>query len=584
MTPVRLQFNHVAMAVALMVTVIVGASLWAERSIPAGLLPHGVCFTWLPALLWLHVISDALIGLAYLSIPVSLLYLVTSRRDLPFNWMFLLFGLFIVSCGFTHLVGIWTIWHPDYWFAGSLKAMTAAVSVFTAVALLPLVPKALALPTTAQLRRANERLEREAATRLAVEEELRQARALLERRVADRTQELALARATAEQLRAEAEHANSMKDKFLAKVSHELRTPLQATLSWAGVLASQVAKDSPAHTAATRIEHNVAAQARLIDDLLDISRILSGKLKLDLQSVQVREVVERAVTVVGPLAQKAGVTIDADIALDDVEATTDPGRLEQVLWNLLSNAVHASSAGQRVRLVAHARGGRLMLRVQDEGRGIEPAAVATLFEPFRQANVSNTHRGLGLGLAITRSIVGLFGGTVVAHSDGPDRGATFSVDMPLVAGLPVHDRAPALSAQEVAALLRINVLYVEDNQEIADAVVADLQGWVGRVDVAYTYADAVTKAAECAYDVLVSDLNLGARQTGYDLLRELRSQHRFVAPAVAVSAFGSDEDLRRSREAGFRVHLTKPFSAADLAQAIARVVLGQPADSDGPPP
>jgi len=364
-----------------------------------------------------------------------------------------------------------------------------------------------------------------------------------------------------------------MKDKFLAKVSHELRTPLQATLSWTGVLASQVAKESPAYTAATRIAHNVVAQARLIDDLLDISRILSGKLKLDLQRVKVRDVFERAVAVVRPQAEQASVEPEADLTLDDVEATTDPGRLEQVVWNLLRNAVQASTAGQRVCLVAHARNGHLVLRVEDRGRGIELDALRTLFEPFRQANVANPHRGLGLGLAITRSIVALLGGEVVAHSDGPGRGATFTVNLPLVAGAAGSEQAASPSAQEVDALSQLSVLYVEDNAEIADAVAANMRDSVGRLDVAYTYGDALAKASLFDYDVLVSDLNLGPAETGFDLLRALRGRHRFTAPAIALSAFGSEEDIRRSREAGFVAHLTKPASAAVLGQAIARVVL-----------
>lgn len=571
MIATRPTFNHVALAAAATVAAIIGASFWAERSAPAGLLPHGVCFTWLPALLWLHVISDALIALAYFSIPVSLLYLVRRRPDLPFNWVFLLFGLFIVSCGLTHLVGIWTIWTPDYWMSGALKAITAAASVLTAIALLPLLPRVLALPTTEQLRTANERLEREVATRKAVEDELRQAHVLLERRVAERTRELAQARAAAERLRSDAEDANRMKDRFLAKVSHELRTPLQATLSWSAVLAAQVAPDSRAATAAARIAHNVSAQARLIDDLLDISRILSGKLNLVLQRVAVREVVERAVAVVRPQADKAAVAIDVQLRVGDLEVMTDPGRLEQVLWNLLSNAVHASSDGQRVRLLADAKDGRLSLQVEDEGRGIEAADLPTLFEPFRQGDVANRHRGLGLGLAITRSIVSLFGGSISAVSDGPGRGARFSVDIPFTPDAAAREPAEALSDEGVAALSQARVLYVEDNADIAEAVAASLRGSVAQVDVAYSFDEALAKARSFPYDALVSDLNLGTGPSGHDLLQRLRSLG-FLGPALALSAFGAEEDRRLSREAGFIDHLTKPLSAARLAHALAHVL------------
>ena len=568
MTRFSAKFNQAVVAVAVMVTALVGASLYAERNVPANLLPHGVCFTWLPSLLWLHVISDALIGLAYLLIPISLLYFVSRREDLPFNWVFLLFGLFIVSCGATHVVGIWTIWNPDYWFAGAIKAITAASSVLTAIVLFPLIPKALAIPTTDQLRRANDQLEREVAMRKAIEEELRVAHVQLEQRVAERTQELAQARSTAERLRTEAEEANRMKDRFLAKVTHELRTPLQATLSWTGVLASQVDQRTPAHTTASRIAHNVASQARLIDDLLDISRILSGKLKLDLQTVPAIDVVERAVAVIRPQAEKAGVAIDVETALEGVELTTDPGRLEQVIWNLLGNAVQASERGQRVRLNARRQDGSLVLVVEDQGCGIAPSDLPTLFEPFRQARPAGKHSGLGLGLAIARSIVALFGGTLTAYSKGLQQGAAFKVEMPTVLGGEVRAPMATISDREWAALSTKTVLYVEDNDEIADAVAAALRPKVARLDVAYSAVDALSLAKRSQYDILICDLYLGPQHSGHDLLRLLRRDFGFAAPAVALSAFGSEEERRLSNDAGFVRHLTKPVGATDLARAI----------------
>jgi signal transduction histidine kinase/ActR/RegA family two-component response regulator len=580
MDSVRTSKGQAALAAAVIVTVLVGASLWAERNIPAGLLPHGVCFTWLPSLVWLHVLSDATIGLAYLSIPITLVYLVRKRRDLPFHWMFLLFGIFIVSCGATHWVGIWTVWNPDYWFAGSVKAITAAASLLTAAALIPLVPKVLTLPTTEDLRLANDRLQREVAQRRAAEEELRQIHLRLEERIEERTRELVQARTAAEALRAEADEANRMKDNFLAKVSHELRTPLQAMLSWTNVLAANVGERTPAKTAADRIAHNLTAQARLIDDLLDVSRILSGKLKLELAPVDPRALIQQALAVVRPQAEKAGVEIDVDVDVGGVTMTTDGARLEQVLWNLLANAIQASDAGQRVRLTARVLGDRMRLQVIDTGRGIARDDLASIFEPFRQANLANAHRGLGLGLAIARSIVGLVGGTIHAMSEGPGHGATFTVDLPLVAGKPLdHQDARALSDEDRRALAPLRVLYVEDNAELADAVAASLQSWVQAVDVAYDYASAIDRIDGERYDVIVCDINLGERRNGADLLREVR-QRQPSLPAVALSAFGAEEDRAISKAAGFAIHLVKPVSAVMLASTISRTVRG---DDNGRP-
>ncbi len=308
---------------------VLAAWFTASYRTPGSMLPHGYCFTWNPALLWTHVVSDSAIGVAYLTIPVTLLHLVRRRADMPFNWMVVLFATFIVSCGATHWIHVWTIWNPDYWLSGVVKVITAVASLLTAAALIYLVPRVLAIPTSSELRAAKEALELEVRQRRAVEDELRVERAALEKRVLLRTEELERATAEAHDAKLAAEQASLQKDRFLAKVSHELRTPLQSMLSWSQVLRHAGTDHERAARAADRIGHNVRLQARLIDDLLDISRILTGKLHLDYQHAEAVEVVERAAAMVRISAQEKGVIIDVVHQLDGAtKVWTDAARLE----------------------------------------------------------------------------------------------------------------------------------------------------------------------------------------------------------------------------------------------------------------
>ncbi len=577
---------HAALASGVLFAAMVGASIWAERAIGPGLLPHGVCFTWIPSLLWLHVLSDALIGLAYVSIPLTLWHFVRRRTDLPFNWMFLLFGLFIVSCGITHFMAIWTVWNPSYWLDGAIKAFTGAASVLTAVALLKIVPRALELPTVEQLRRAKEALEREVAMRRAAEDELRQAQAALERRVEERTHALqqattsleaeraqaVAARAQAEEARVLAEAANRQKDEFLARVSHELRTPLQSTLSWVQVLGRSYTGSEESQIALRRLSHNVQAQARMIDDLLDISRILSGKLHLELQEVHAVSPIARALDMQRPAADARRVQVSARLPDGDGLITTDPTRLEQVVANLLANAIAASDDGGRVEVDTTIEDGRLRIVVRDWGYGLSPDEASQIFQPFRQGRRGVAGRkGLGLGLAITRSIVGLLGGSIDAYSDGPGTGATFTVDLPAHArGGRSTPGAPELSHVDLAALARIRVLYVEDDRDVADPAALMLSDLGVRVEVRYTFDSALAEVRRGEFDVLLSDLDLGGPRSGYDLVRALGESPGQRVPAVALSAYGGSDHQRRTREAGFSMLLVKPVTAVEIADALLR--------------
>jgi len=551
----------------------------AQRGAPGSLLPHGYCFTWNPSLLWTHVLSDTLIGLSYVSIPLTLLYLVRRRTDLPFNWIVVLFAIFIVSCGATHWIEVWTVWNPDYWLSATVKVVTAFASVLTSIALVGLVPKILAIPTVAQLTAARDALAAEVAQRRHVEEELRRERAALEERVRERTDELARATATAEAAHAAAAEANKLKDHFLAKVSHELRTPLQSTLSWAQVIKVAGTSD-PERTAqaATHIVHNVRSQARLLEDLLDISRILSGKLRLDLQLADAAQVIEKAIGVVRSAAAGSGVTIDAAGDGSTAIIRTDPVRLEQIVWNLINNAVQASSEGGKVQVRWSVDATRMRVEVRDWGRGIDRCELPHLFEPFRQGT-GGSQRGLGLGLAITRSIVELFGGSLHAASEGVQRGATFTLELPVaaVAVAGEHDDdVGALDGAERSALAGLRVVYVEDEPEIGEAGKIMLATFGMHVDLCSTYAEAERRIAAGGFDVLLSDLALDGGHQADALLAVLQRSPAAGVPALVLSAHGSQHDRAASARGGFARHLVKPADWIEVARAIATLARRAP--------
>jgi len=540
---------------------------------PGSLLPHGYCFTWNPPLLWTHVVSDTLIGIAYLSIPLTLLHLVRKRTDMPFNWIVVLFATFIVSCGATHWIEVWTIWNPDYWLSGMVKAVTASASLLTAGALMYLVPGVLAIPTVSQLTAAKDALELEVRQRRTVEDELRIERSALERRVLERTEELERATAEARAARLAAEEASLQKDRFLAKVSHELRTPLQSTLSWSHVLRRADADPERTARAADRIIHNVRLQARLIDDLLDISRILSGNLHLEYQEADALEVIERAAGVVRSTALEKGVTIDLVSHVDRAARLwTDAARLEQVVWNLLSNAVQASSEGGRVQLSVDINATVLRLTVKDWGVGIDAAELGHIFEPFRQGvSKGGSHRGLGLGLAIVRHIVTLFSGEITACSEGPGQGTEFVVQLPLRMreGFDPTASAGALSPEQTSRLVGLKVVYVEDEPDIAESCELMFGSLDIKVETCLTFDQAQRRVRQGGFDILLTDLNLDGGHTGVELLQVLRqTPHGRDMPALILSAYGSEGDRRASLSAGFAQHLVKPLDVSHVSQAL----------------
>jgi signal transduction histidine kinase/ActR/RegA family two-component response regulator len=380
----------------------------------------------------------------------------------------------------------------------------------------------------------------------------------------------------------QAEDANRAKDDFLATLSHELRTPLTAIMGWLRML-SQGQLDGPTtERALAVIDRNVRLQARLIDDLLDVSRIIAGKLSLDHRPVDLIGVVEAALESVEQAARAKGVTLARALSPDAGAVWGDASRLQQVVWNLLTNAIRFTPAGGRVEVALERADPCVELRVRDTGQGISAELLPHVFERFRQADTGMTrgHGGLGLGLAIVRHLVERHHGQVEAQSEGIGRGATFTIRLPVMAvrlpagdGLGPGGAAPAGAPAELPDLHRLRVLVVDDEPDARDVVAAVLRRCKAEVAVASTAAEALRALDEFAPDVLVSDLAM-PREDGYQLIRRIRrrpAERGGRTPAVALTAYSSAEERQRGLAAGFDAHAAKPIDPAELARIVARL-------------
>ncbi|HYE21482.1 MAG TPA: GAF domain-containing protein [Tepidisphaeraceae bacterium] len=406
-----------------------------------------------------------------------------------------------------------------------------------------------------------------------------------DRKAVERAREDLLVRERA--ARAEAERASRMKDEFLATLSHELRTPLNAILGWAQILragdGTTTADDLSQGLEV--IERNARAQTRIIEDLLDMSRIISGKVRLDVQRVDLAPVVRAAVETVQPAADARGIRVQAVLDPAARPVSGDPERLQQVFWNLLSNAIKFTPRGGRVQVLLERVNSHLEVSVTDTGEGIRPEFLPYVFDRFRQADATTTrrHGGLGLGLAIVKQLVELHGGSVRAKSAGPGAGATFIVALPLTAvdAAPAADDEPgerrhpaqggAADLNTCVQIAGVRVLVVDDEPDARALLARVLEGCQARVRTAGSADEALALLAAERPDVLVSDIGMPG-EDGYALIRKVRSlgpDRGGAVPAIALTAYARAEDRMRAVLAGFQMHVAKPVEPAELITMVA---------------
>jgi signal transduction histidine kinase/ActR/RegA family two-component response regulator len=394
----------------------------------------------------------------------------------------------------------------------------------------------------------------------------------------DREELLASERAA----RSEAERANRMKDEFLATLSHELRTPLNAIVGWAQMLKGGRLDPASADRGIEVIDRNARLLSQLVSDLLDMSRITSGKLRLDVQPVDPWAVIEAAIESVQRAADAKGIVIFRRLGGPCEPLLADPGRIQQVVWNLLSNAIKFTPRGGRVEVALECGDASLEISVSDTGCGIRPEFLPHLFGRFRQADPATTrhHGGLGLGLSICRHLVELHGGTVRASSAGEGQGATFTVTLPTAAlreapaeVTPTAPRAsPPPAPFEATSLAGLRILVVDDEPDARDLVQRILGEYGAEILVAGSAAEAMELFLKRPPDVLVSDIGM-PDVDGYDLIRRVRAlppDEGGAVAAVALTAFARPEDRARAERAGYQAHVSKPVEGTELCATIAR--------------
>ena len=478
---------------------------------------------------------------------------------------------------------VWQTWKKYYlwtsvtYFAGASAAGIIAHSIhlFGFYAVLATVPICLIIYFTYRTYLKN--IEASEAQTSVAEKHLEElSKYVVElRRLEDARKQLLLDERRA---RSEAEAANRIKDEFLATLSHELRTPLTSLLGWASLLRGEGVDEALREQGLQAIERNARVQTQLIDDLLDVSRIISGKLSLDVRPVEISSVVEAAIAVMRPASDAKGIRLAyrRDPIVGSISG--DPARLQQIAWNLLSNAVKFTPEHGHIEVHLEQKDSHVQLRVSDSGLGINPEFLPRVFDRFRQADSSTTrdYGGLGLGLAIVRHLVELHGGTVRAQSAGEGQGASFCVTFPLIAERidpAVLNHSGEHSQLDRTSLNGLRVLVVDDEPDARQIITTLIQRTGAEVMACESAHEALEVLEKWRPDVLMSDIGMPG-EDGYSLINKVRSlpaERGGDVPAAAFTAYAREEDRQKALDAGYQMHIAKPISSGQLVAMIAHL-------------
>ncbi|MFQ3679111.1 MAG: ATP-binding protein [Pseudanabaenaceae cyanobacterium] len=550
-------------------------AVWEQIFDVEAYMAHGHCYLWQTPLVALHVTSDALTAIAYLSIPAMIWHFTRQRPAPRLNKVFLLFAAFILACGVGHLLEILTLWYPFYWLSGIEQAFTALISCYTAAQLWVLLPYFLNLKTPEELALVNDQLREEIQQKNAVKAALRQANAELEARVKVRTQQLerlnrlqsrllnlsrrqaaALARA-----KEEAQRANQAKSTFLASMSHELRTPLNAILGYAQLLRQAPESWANADTYLATIERGGRHLLSLIDDVLDLAKIEAGKLEVQVSPVDLRSLVQEWQNLVAVRAREKGLGLRVVMAPDlPVAILGDYRKLYQIGLNLLSNALKFTQTGE-VLLDLRLAGDRLLLSVWDTGPGIGASELGQIFSGFYRSAATAQVEGTGLGLALTRQLARALGGDVAVISE-KGTGSGFVVNLRYVPspkspeGLAEGTVLPRLAPNQATP----RILVVDDNPDNLEVLAQTLTMVGFAVAKARTPAEAIAQFHHGQPQLVLMDWNLGGDNTA-----EWAAQFGGGVPVVAVTA-----DVFAELGSVFRDVLIKPWSISALLAMVAK--------------
>lgn len=534
-----------------------------------GYAPHGFCLLWQPELIWTHVMADAITALAYFTIPIALVMLVRRRGDIAFSWVFICFAVFILACGATHIISIITLWYPIYGIQALVKALTAVVSVATAAALWPLMPKLLAIPSPTQLRLANEALAARVVERDAAIEQLQAEiaeRKSIQAQLAERSRELDIARSVAES-------ASQAKSNFLANMSHELRTPLNAVMGYAQLMMREKTLEERHQHAARTIHDSGQHLLTLINDILDLSKIEAGKLELYPTSIDLQGFLKGIAAIMRVRTEEKALEFTCDFASDLPDfVLVDEKRLRQVLLNLLGNAVKFTDRGGVTLgvsvLMTSGQNVRLSFSVRDTGVGIAEQELPSIFKPFEQVGANDKRSGgTGLGLSISRQLIELMDSALKVES-ALGQGSLFWFDLDLA----ISHRQSAGEANPAECTGyrgdRRRLLIVDDitaNREVLAALLVDL-GFA--VEQAANAQEGIAQAIASPPDLILMDI----RMPGMDGLEAIQAlgEHKEVrhVPIIAVSSGISAQNQAAALAAGARSFLPKPLDRAEMIRLV----------------